>query len=148
MQAVNPMLFAPFLVLCVPLLLLEWRISPPSVPAFHVRNMQDESLSSLVHERQEANQLSAHIRHGDRVWNLGVDIGTSCITIARLSGNLNETVCVEPNTVILPKTRDAWLKKSATCGQSSHGAARIVMKCSIAFLRRTWPEMASEMPIC
>ena len=96
----------PVLVLILPFLLLNWRTSPPRIPVFELRDRHNESLSSQVHESQEGYQLSSYIRRGERVWNLGVDMGTSCILIAKLSGNLNGTVCIEPNTLVLPKARD------------------------------------------
>ena len=69
----------PILVLILPFLLLNWRTSPPRIPAFELRDRHNESLSSQAHESQEGYQLSSYIRRGERVWNLGVDIGTSCL---------------------------------------------------------------------
>ena len=40
------------------------------------------------------------------MWNVGVDIGTSGVAIARSSGNPNGTVSVEPNSLVLPNARD------------------------------------------
>ncbi|CAE7639283.1 unnamed protein product [Symbiodinium sp. KB8] len=51
----------------------------------------------MAHESQEGYQLSSYIRRGERVW---------CILIAKLSGNLNGTVCIEPNTLVLPKSKE------------------------------------------
>ncbi|CAE7669021.1 unnamed protein product, partial [Symbiodinium sp. CCMP2456] len=74
-------------------------------------------------------QLSSYIRRGERVWNLGVDMGTSCILIAKLSGNLNGTVCIEPNTLVLPKSRESLARNEVEDVRVVHGLVADASHC-------------------
>lgn len=55
-------------------------------------------VKNTSYEYEEQKLLVQNLRPGDRVLQLGGNIGTSCITAAMAEPGLESNVCVEPNT--------------------------------------------------
>ena len=71
---------------------------------FHLENLNGEKIKNTSYEVEEQKLLSTHAKDGDRILQMGGNIGTSCIA-ASLSANLRRNICVEPSTRILPLLR-------------------------------------------
>ena len=74
----------------------ETTVTTTCMPHFSLTNLSGQVIRNVDFEFEEQKNLHKHLRDGDRVLQLGGNIGTSCITAA-LSANLKSNVCVEPS---------------------------------------------------
>eukprot|EP00929_Paragymnodinium_shiwhaense_P038661 TRINITY_DN20404_c6_g1_i1.p1 TRINITY_DN20404_c6_g1~~TRINITY_DN20404_c6_g1_i1.p1 ORF type:complete len:475 (-),score=5.68 TRINITY_DN20404_c6_g1_i1:105-1529(-) len=79
--------------------------------SYTIEDTRGKVLANLNWEVPEQLALWQVLCPGDRVLNLGGNIGGSCITIAKILGATGSITCVEPSPLVLPR-----LKKNRGAG--------------------------------
>ena len=76
----------------------------PAAPQFRLRSLTGAYLRNTEYEHDEQRLLASRLRDGDRVLQLGGNIGTSCIAAAK-TRTLAANVCVEPSDTVVQTLR-------------------------------------------
>ena len=79
----------------------EYRCKTSSMPRYKLLDANGKAIDNTRYECIEQELLSRYLKDGDRVLQLGGNVGTSCITASKAK-KLACNVCVEPNSKILP----------------------------------------------
>ena len=73
------------------------------LPAYTLRSLTG-TISNQDYEVNEQIELVKRVNDGDRILQLGGNIGTSCITAGK-AANLDSNVCVEPSSTVMSVLR-------------------------------------------
>jgi FkbM family methyltransferase len=74
------------------------------IPQYRLRTVNGTYIQNQDYEFTEQQELVKRVKDGDRILQLGGNIGTSCITAGK-AADLASNVCVEPSLAVLPTLR-------------------------------------------